>query len=114
MLSVVSVSERRVTADWNHALGEDSGFRLNLMAQDSGVPGRDTIENKRWGLAPSLAFGLGSPTRVHLNLLHVQQNNIPDGGVPTIGLPGYTSPDPARPEIGRASWRESVCQYVSI
>src|SRR5690606_2367021 len=33
---------------------------------------------------------------------HIQQNNIPDGGVPTIGLPGYTSPDPARPEIGAA------------
>src|SRR3546814_4296393 len=48
MLSVGSDSQRRVTADWNHALGEDSGFRLNLMAQDSGVPGRDTIENKRW------------------------------------------------------------------
>ncbi|MDQ2702491.1 MAG: catecholate siderophore receptor Fiu [Pseudomonadota bacterium] len=102
MLSYGTDSQRRATADWNHALGEGSAFRLNLMAQDSGVPGRDTIENKRWGVAPSLAFGLGSPTRVYLNLLHVQQNNIPDGGVPTIGLPGYTSPDPARPEIGAA------------
>lgn len=95
-------SQRRATADWNHVLGETSAFRLNLMAQDSGVPGRDVVENKRWGVAPSLAFGLGMPTRVYLNLLHVRQNNIPDGGVPTIGLPGYTSPDPARPEIGAA------------
>src|SRR3546814_1494887 len=27
---------------------------------------------------------------------------MPDGGVPTIGLPGYASPDPARPQIGAA------------
>jgi catecholate siderophore receptor len=102
MVTVGTDSQRRATADWNHVLGESSAVRLNLMAQDSGVPGRDVVENKRWGLAPSLAFGLGTPTRVHLNLLHIQQNNIPDGGVPTIGLPGYTSPDPARPEIGAA------------
>ena len=102
MVTIGTDSQRRATADWNHVLGENSAIRLNLMAQDSGVPGRDVVENKRWGLAPSLAFGLGTATRVHLNLLHIQQNNIPDGGVPTIGLPGYTSPDPARPEIGAA------------
>src|SRR5690606_7769955 len=56
----------------------------------------------RWGVAPSFSFGLGTPTRVHLNLLHVQQDNLPDGGVPTIGLPGYSSPDPTRPQIGEA------------
>ena len=101
-LSAGSASQRRATADWNHAFGEGGAFRLNLMAQGSGVPGRDIVENKRWGVAPSLAFGLGSPTRVYLNLLHVDQDNIPDGGVPTVGLPGYSSPDPARPEIGAA------------
>jgi catecholate siderophore receptor len=39
---------------------------------------------------------------VYIDLLHVQQENLPDGGVPTIGLPGYTSPDALRPEIGEA------------
>ena len=92
----------RGTADWNQQLGERTAFRLNLMAQDGGVAGRDMVERKRFGVAPSLAFGLGSPTRVYLNLLHVDQDNVPDGGVPTIGLPGYSSPDPARPEIGAA------------
>src|SRR3546814_8168447 len=72
------------------------------MAQDSGVPGRDEVTNKRWGVAPSLAFGLDGPTRLFFNLLHVDQDNVPDGGVPTIGLPGYASPDPARPQIGAA------------
>ncbi|HZY33366.1 MAG TPA: TonB-dependent receptor plug domain-containing protein, partial [Rhodanobacter sp.] len=92
-----SGQHRRATADWNQTLGEHSAFRLNAMGQDSGVPGRDKVESNRWGIAPSLAFGLKTPTRVYLDFLHVQQNNLPDGGVPTIGLPGYGSPDPARP-----------------
>jgi catecholate siderophore receptor len=96
-LAYGSGQHRRATADWNRTLGDHSALRLNVMGQDSGVPGRDRIENNRWGVAPSLAFGLRTPTRVYLDLLHVRQNNVPDGGVPTLGLPGYSSPDPARP-----------------
>ncbi len=102
-ISAGTASQERVTADWNTRLALDgAAFRLNLMAQDSGVPGRDEIEHKRWGIAPSLAFGLGSATRLYLNFLHVKQSNVPDGGVFTIGLPGYTTPDPDRPELGNA------------
>ena len=101
-LSWGSANQRRLTADLNTALGVSSAFRINLMAQDSGVPGRDVVNNKRWGIAPSLAFGLDGNTRVYLNLLHVDQDNVPDGGVPTVGLPGYSTPDTTRPEIGNA------------
>jgi catecholate siderophore receptor len=101
-LTIGSAARRRATLDWNQSLGHGRAFRLDLMAQDSGVAGRDTVEQDRWGVAPSFAFGLDSPTQVHLNLLHVQQHNLPDGGVPTIGLPGYSSPDPSRPQIGTA------------
>ena len=102
-VSIGSDDQKRVTADWNQSLGiPGAAFRLNVMAQDSDVPGRDLINNKRWGVAPSLAFGLGSDTRYFLNLLYVKQDNVPDGGVPTIGLPGYSSPNPASPQIGLA------------
>jgi len=92
-VQVGSGQRRRATADWNQSMGNDAAFRLNVMGQDSGVYGRDQVETNRWGVAPSLAFGLGTPTRVYLNYLHIKQNNVPDGGVPTIGLPGYSSPD---------------------
>ena len=46
------------------------------------------------GSAPALAFGLDTPTRLYLNYLHVRQNNTPDGGIPTVGLPGYSAPSP--------------------
>ncbi|MGH8145966.1 MAG: catecholate siderophore receptor Fiu [Rhodanobacteraceae bacterium] len=97
-----SWNQKRGTADWNQVIGEHAAFRLNLMDQHSGVPGRDNVKNDRWGVAPSLAFGLGTPTRVYLDFLHVTQNNIPDGGVPTVGLPGYSSPDPTRPFLSDA------------
>ncbi len=84
-------SQLRGTADWNQALGATSALRLNAMWQDSDQPGRDHVNNKRWGIAPSLAFGLGTSTRYFLNLLYVDQDNVPDGGVPTIGLPGWTA-----------------------
>ncbi|MGA9657987.1 MAG: catecholate siderophore receptor Fiu [Asticcacaulis sp.] len=85
----------RATADLNWKLAETSALRLNLMAQDAGVAGRDEIKNKRWGAAASLGFGLGTSTRYFLDYMHVDQNNTPDGGVFTIGLPGYSSPDDA-------------------
>ncbi|MES2042146.1 MAG: catecholate siderophore receptor Fiu [Pseudomonadota bacterium] len=103
-VTVGSGSQKRVALDWNKAISAEQGsaFRLNVVDQDSGVVGRNELKNKRWGVAPSFAFGLKSPTRFYLNYLHVQQDNVPDGGVPTVGLPGYTSPDPKRPFIGTA------------
>ncbi|WMJ68154.1 catecholate siderophore receptor Fiu [Stenotrophomonas sp. 24(2023)] len=88
--SLGSDQQRRTTADWNTALGASSALRLNAMWQDSDQPGRDHVQNKRWGIAPSLAFGLNTATRYYLNLLYVKQDNVPDGGVPTLGLPGWT------------------------
>lgn len=102
MVSFGSADQKRVTADWNQRIGDSAAFRLNVMGQDSGVPGRDEVEHDRWAIAPTFAFGLGSSTRVFVDLLHLKQSNIPDGGVSTIGLPGYTTPDPARPQIGTA------------
>jgi catecholate siderophore receptor len=111
-----SGQQKRATADLNTVINADSGtaFRLNLLDQDSGNPARDKVKNKRWAVAPSVAFGLNSPTRIYLNYLHVKQDNIPDGGVLTIGLPGYTSPDPTRPFIGNAPMVDPKNFYGSV
>jgi catecholate siderophore receptor len=92
-----SASQKRVAGDYNTVLDAERGtaLRINAVVQDSGTPGRDEVKDKRWAIAPSLAFGLNSATRVFINLLHVKQDNVPDGGVPTIGLPGYTAPSTA-------------------
>ena len=100
-----SASQKRATADLNTVLNAERGIalRLNLLAQDAGNPAREVVKHKRWAVAPSLGFGLKGATRVHLDYLHVDQDNIPDGGVSTVGLPGYTSPDPTRPFIRNAA-----------
>lgn len=79
---------RRVTLDANRPLPGTDGraaFRLNAMAHVNDVPGRNDIRKRRWGVAPSLAFGLGTPTRVTLGYFHQYDNNLPDYGLPARG-----------------------------
>lgn len=94
-----SGKHKRATFDTNRTLAvENSALRVNLLWQDSGVPGRDQVENDRLGIATSLGLGLGTATRTYLNLYHVKQDNIQDSGVPTVGLAGYYNAifDPAK------------------
>ena len=64
------------------ALGDGAAFRLNVMATDAGVAGRDIANNRRYGVAPSLALGLGTPTRATFTFFHQAENDIPDYGIP--------------------------------
>ena len=75
----------RLTGDINQELPIDaaagsfldgSAFRLNGLYQYGGVPGRDSIERNSWAIAPSLAFGIDTPTRLVLQYQHVEQDNI--------------------------------------
>lgn len=79
---------KRVTADVNQpltALGLDAALRVNVMGHTSGIAGRDVVENNRWGVAPSLTFGLSGPTKVTLSYFHLQEDNMPDYGIPVVG-----------------------------
>lgn len=73
---------QRYTLDVNKQLTDTSAFRLNLMKHDSNVAGRDTVDNSRWGVAPSFAFGLGTDTRVIVDYYHLSTDDMPDYGIP--------------------------------
>lgn len=78
---------RRLTLDTNQpleGLGESTAFRLNLMAHHNDVAGREQIDKQRWGIAPSLTFGLDTPTRLTLSYFHQRDDNLPDYGVPAL------------------------------
>jgi catecholate siderophore receptor len=75
---------RRITADVNEPIGPTSAFRLNLMGHDAQVAERDVAENRRFGVAPSLAFGLGTTTRLTLSYYHQQADDTPDYGIPWL------------------------------
>ncbi|MCH4579851.1 TonB-dependent receptor [Achromobacter xylosoxidans] len=81
----------RGTVDSNWRLGEKSAFRLNVMGTKGDVPGRDRAVNfERWGVAPSLMLGMGTPTRITLSYYHYQNDSMPDYSIPydpRVGLP---------------------------
>lgn len=74
----------RGTADANAILSQKGGIalRINAMAHSADEPGRDVVENERWAVAPSLAFGLGGSTQLTLSYLRLEQDDLPDFGLP--------------------------------
>lgn len=104
---VTSGTTQRATLDVNRSIAQSpikgTALRLNLMAQDSDVLGREVAESKAWGFSPSLSLGLGTPLRVHLSYQREEHNNIPDYGMPTPAFPGYTS-SPMPPAIDHTTF----------
>ncbi|WP_455926836.1 TonB-dependent receptor [Pseudomonas capeferrum] len=82
---------RRYVLDVNRQFLDSAAFRLNLMSHEQNVAGRDAVNYDRWGVAPSLTFGLGTPTRVNVSYYHMESNDLPDSGIPY----GYSSPTAA-------------------
>ncbi|WP_031499107.1 TonB-dependent siderophore receptor [Bryobacter aggregatus] len=87
--SLGNADMRRANIDINTplkrlGLGERTAFRMNALIHDANVPGRKVVKNDRWGLAPSLAFGLGTPTRITVGYYKLKQDNISDYGIPWV------------------------------
>lgn len=74
----------RATIDVNEKLNEHTAFRLNGMYHHNDVPGRDNVTNERYGIGASLAFGLDTDTRFTLNYQRLEENNVPDFGIPWV------------------------------
>jgi catecholate siderophore receptor len=84
----------RGTADLNYQLGDTSAVRLNLMLTDTGVVDRDLVHSHRWGVAPSIALGLGTDTTFTLGYIHQQTSARQDYGVVVATPPNspYAAP----------------------
>lgn len=84
MVTGGSDSTKRLTADLNLPIGDTIAFRLNAMGHNSDFPGRSAVQYRRWGLAPSIMFGLDSATRYSLSYFYIQQENTSDYGIPWV------------------------------
>src|SRR5579871_1730542 len=76
---------RRATFDINEpidGLGTNAAFRVTGMLHDAKFTGRDVAEAQRFGFAPSLALGLGTPTRLTVDYFHQTANDIPNYAPP--------------------------------
>ena len=74
----------RATADLDAPIAPTAAVRLDLMGQSSAVAERDDVRNRRWGVAPALAFGIGEQDSFVLAYLHQQENNVLDTGIPFV------------------------------
>jgi catecholate siderophore receptor len=102
-LSYGTADRVRGTLDINQPLDkspiEGTAFRVNALWQDGGVVGRDYVENSSWGLSPSLALGLGTPTRITIAATLIEQENVPDSGLPIVAVPGGPLLPPTVPAL---------------
>jgi catecholate siderophore receptor len=102
-----TAEQSRLSADVNWGRPMDhqgswasrAAFRLNVLWQDSGVPGRDEVQLESRAVAPSLALGVGTPTRVTLAAQIMRQDNVPDYGIPGAAW----LDEPLTPTTARAS-----------
>lgn len=81
-IAVGTADYKRATIDVNHVIADGVAVRLNAMVHDAGVAGRDEVKQSRWGVAPSIAFGLGTPNRFTVSYYHLQSDDLPDAGIP--------------------------------
>jgi catecholate siderophore receptor len=91
-LEVGSAGMERATGDVDFVLGDHSAARINVMDQRFGVEERNDVLNKSYGIAPTLALGINTPTTLTLSFLHQYEDDIPDYGIPFIdGAPTHVN-----------------------
>lgn len=86
MLGGGTDSYTRATIDLNQEIPNltRTAVRLNAMYHNQDVADRDHVQQERWGVAPSITMGLGTDTRFTLSYFHLQENNVPDYGLPWV------------------------------
>lgn len=72
----------RTTLDGNWQFSDTAAFRLNVMGAQGDMAARSDVDYKNWGVAPTISFGLGTPTRASVSYYHYQTDGMPDYGVP--------------------------------
>lgn len=81
-VSIGTDSFYRGTLDMNKTLSDNSAVRVNLMGHDADIPGRDIAEEQRYGLYAAYTWGFKGPTKITADYLHMQQDDLPDAGLP--------------------------------
>ncbi|MCW0183142.1 MAG: TonB-dependent receptor [Zavarzinia sp.] len=97
----------RTTADINRKIGDTTALRLNLMYTDSQPVDRDGPESKRWGIAPSIGFGLGTDTELTVGYFHQEDNRVPDYGIPVVANSingGVASAESGPADVDSGNW----------
>ena len=74
---------QRITLDGNKDFGNGIAARVAVMGHHNEKAGQaDDAEYARVGIAPSITFGLDTPTRATLSYYYLKSDDTPDSGVP--------------------------------
>lgn len=84
---------KRASVDINLPISDSVAFRFNGMGHDSNYPGREVVQNRRWGAAPSIIFGLGTSTRYSAAYYYIEQDNVSDYGIPWVPATNNALPE---------------------
>jgi catecholate siderophore receptor len=111
--SIGSGDYGRLVADVNMPIGDTTALRVNFMLHGQDVVSRDLVKADRWGIAPTIGFGIGTDTTFTLAYLHQQDDRIPDYGVPTLTPPGeiYAQPVTELADVDRATFYAFTRDY---
>ncbi len=104
----------RATVDSNILIGSDTGVRINAMLHQNDVPGRDVEKYERWGIAPSITFGLGGKTQFTIALLHQEDENTPRYGVPYASNAFLNGPLPGVDPSNYYGYRNIDTQEITV
>ena len=74
---------QRITLDGNKDFGNGIAARVAVMGHKNEKAGQsDGAEYARAGIAPSITFGLDTPTRATLAYYYLKSDDTPDSGIP--------------------------------
>ena len=107
-LSYGTADYKRAVVDMNYALSDTIAVRLNGLWHDQDVAGRDALFQKRWGIAPSITIGLGTPTRLTASYYHLNSDELPDSGIPYLYTIGNT------PNLGESRSEPAIGTFTTI
>ncbi|TCB53685.1 TonB-dependent receptor [Acinetobacter terrestris] len=87
---------QRITLDGNKDFGNGIAARVAVLGHKNEKAGQaDGTEYARAGIAPSITFGLDTPTRATLSYYYLKSDDTPDSGVPynyVDGVGGFGKP----------------------
>ena len=90
---------QRITLDGNKDFGNGIAARVAVLGHKNEKAGQaDGTEYARAGIAPSITFGLDTPTRATLSYYYLKSDDTPDSGIP------YNNPFGA-PRAGATDYR---------
>ena len=82
---------QRITLDGNKDFGNGIAARVAVLGHKNEKAGQaDGAEYARAGIAPSITFGLDTPTRATLSYYYLKSDDTPDSGIPYNNPTGYS------------------------